>query len=229
MTMMAVASEGPRERARQVGIEALGDGELLALLLGTGAPDAPVLTLAASILAAAGGLVGLSRAGLGDLAQRRGVGFAKAARIVAALELGRRCASASVDMLGVPLSDSESVNAWARPRFAGLDHEELWVLALDGRNHLRAARRVAQGGLHGLTIQARDALRVALREGASSFILVHNHPSGDPTPSPQDIEFTRAVARGADAVNTPFLDHVVVARRGFVSMLDRGLIEILGP
>lgn len=215
---------GPRERARQDGVEALGDVELLALLLGSGTLKLPVLALAGSLLASAGGLLGLTRCGLGELAETPGLGFAKAARIAAALELGKRCACASMETLGVPLLGSESVHAWARPRLGGLVHEELWLLALDGRNQLRAARRVAMGGLHGLSVTPRDTFRVALREAASAFVLVHNHPSGDPTPSAVDLEFTRAVARGAEQLGTPLLDHVVVARRGFVSMLDRGLL-----
>ena len=214
---------GPRERARQVGVEALGDVELVALLLGTGMTQVPVLSLAASLLAS-GGLLGLSGAGLGELAAIPGLGFAKAARIAAALELGKRCACAAVETLGVPLLGSESVHAWARPRLGALVHEELWLLALDGRNQLRAARRVAMGGLHGLSVTPRDVFRIALREAASAFVLVHNHPSGDPTPSQADVEFTRAVVHGAEQLGTPLLDHVVVARRGFVSMLDRGLI-----
>jgi DNA repair protein RadC len=91
-------------------------------------------------------------------------------------------------------------------------------------NALRAARRVAAGGLHGIHVQARDPLRIALREGASAFLLVHNHPSGDPTPSREDLDFTRAIADAARQVGAPLVDHVVVARSGFVSMLEAGLL-----
>jgi len=100
------------------------------------------------------------------------------------------------------------------------------VLAIDGRNHMRGARRAAAGGLHGLHVKARDPLRIALREGASAFVLVHNHPSGDPTPSGDDIEFTRAILAGAEAIGTPLIDHVVVARDGYVSMLERGILPM---
>ena len=112
--------------------------------------------------------------------------------------------------------------AWARPRLATLDHEELWVLALDGRHGLRAARRVASGGIHGLHVGVRDVLRVALREAASAIILVHNHPSGDATPSDEDVAFTKAVAEGATVVGTPLIDHVVIARQRASSMLELG-------
>jgi DNA repair protein RadC len=119
----------------------------------------------------------------------------------------------------------ESVAAWARPRLAWLDHEEVWLLALDGRNGLKSAQRIAQGGLHGCALTPRDVLRPAVRDGASAFVLVHNHPSGDPAPSPEDVEMTRAVAIAADVVGVPLLDHVVIARGGAESLLDLGVLE----
>ncbi|HEY5242847.1 MAG TPA: JAB domain-containing protein, partial [Polyangiaceae bacterium] len=97
------------------------------------------------------------------------------------------------------------------------------------RHGMRAARRVASGGIHGLHVTAREPLRIALREAASAFVLVHNHPSGDPTPSDEDLAFTRAVVEAAAAVGMPMLDHVVVARRRATSMLDAGLLGLLPP
>jgi DNA repair protein RadC len=217
--------DGPRERALAVGVEHLGDGELVALVLGTGRAGLPVGVLAAMLLEEHGGVGGLARTGIGELVQRAGVGMAKGARLAAAVELGRRAAlAASLDPTS-RMTDREAVEEWARPRLATLDHEELWLLALDGHHGLRAARRVASGGIHGLHVAVRDPLRVALREGASAFVLVHNHPSGDPTPSPEDVLYTQSVARGAALVGTPLLDHVVVARRRAVSMLEAGIID----
>jgi DNA repair protein RadC len=215
---------GPRERAREAGVECLGDTELLTLVLGTGCAAVPVAVLAARILDEHGGVGGLARAGVGELAGGCGVGTAKAARIAAAVELGRRAAFAASLGATPRLADRSAVEAWARPRLATLDHEELWVLALDGRQGLRGARRVASGGVHGMHVTARDPLRFALREAASAFILVHNHPSGDPSPSDEDISFTHAVAQGATAIGTPMLDHVVIARRRSTSMLEAGLL-----
>jgi DNA repair protein RadC len=215
---------GPRERAIEEGIDALGDADLIALLLGTGGAGEPVSVVAASVLADAGGLTGLARAGLGELAGRRALGVAKAARLAAAVELGRRVAAAASRVTDARFSSSDAVLAWARPRLASLDHEELWALVLDGHQGLRAARRVASGGLHGVHVGARDPLRIALRDGGSAFVLVHNHPSGDPSASPEDVRFTEQVARAADVVGMPLLDHVIVARQGAVSMLDAGLL-----
>jgi DNA repair protein RadC len=222
---------GPRERAAEVGVESLGDAELVALLLGTGCAGLPVAVLAAQLLEDHGGVGGLARAGLGELADRSGLGPAKGGRLAAAIELGRRASSAASLAASPKLPDRQAVEAWARPRLATLDHEELWVLALDGRQGLRAARRVASGGIHGMHVGARDPLRVALREAASAIVLVHNHPSGDPAPSDEDVAFTRAVCEGAAAIGTPLVDHVIVARRQATSMLDAGLIpraKVLG-
>jgi DNA repair protein RadC len=161
---------------------------------------------------------------VGELVQRAGVGTAKGARVAAAIELGRRAAFAASQEPNVRMPDRRAVEEWARPRLATLDHEELWLLALDGHHGLRAARSVASGGIHGLHVAARDPLRIALREGASAFVLVHNHPSGDPCPSPEDVTFTRSLADAASLVGTPLLDHVVVARRRSCSMLELGVL-----
>ena len=221
----AMITTGARERAADAGVEALGDGDLVALVLGTGRAGEPVSVLAAALLEEQGGVAGLSRAGMGELAARPGVGRAKGARLAAAIELGRRAARESVRSAALHFPDSRAVDAWARPRLVGLDHEELWLLALDGRNGLRSARRVASGGLHGLHVSARDPLRAALREGASAFVLVHNHPSGDPAPSDEDVTFTRQIERAAEAISTPLLDHLVVASTGYASMLELGILD----
>jgi DNA repair protein RadC len=133
--------------------------------------------------------------------------------IAAAFELGRRAAIARTK-IPLRLASPEDVAAWARPRISALAHEELWVLAVDGRGHLRAARCVARGGLHGASVRGADPVRAALRLDASAFVLVHNHPSGDPTPSKEDVVLTAQVAAAGAAAHVPLLDHVVVARGG---------------
>jgi DNA repair protein RadC len=212
-------ASGLSKRAILGGIDSLGDAELVAAVLGNVGSGAPHVSPAAALIDELG-VAGLACAGMGEISQRRGIGIAKAVRLAAAIELGRRAMLAAA-LEGTPcLRDRDAVVAWARPRLATLDHEELWVLLLDGRNGLRAARRVAVGGIHGLHVSVRDVLRIALREAASAFILVHNHPSGDPTPSREDETFTRAVTEGARLVGCPLLDHVIVARQRASSMLD---------
>jgi DNA repair protein RadC len=226
---MAIDEEGRlglRERAVAAGVESLGDAELVAVVLGTGYAGVPVGVLATMVMEEYGGVAGLSRAGLGGLIARPGLGLAKGARLAAAIELGRRVAFAASLEASPKLPDRAAVEVWARPRLATLDHEELWALTLDGRHGLRGARRVASGGIHGLHVAPRDALRIALREAASAIVLVHNHPSGDPAPSDEDVAFTCALADAAQVVGTPLLDHVIVARRRSSSMLEMGLFGI---
>lgn len=214
-----------RERVLLYGAEALGDVELVALLLGTGAEGEPVLGLAARLLDAAGGPAGLARFGAHGLSERRGVGPAKAARILAAVELGRRAGEHALSDAGMTMGSFDAVVDWARPRLAALDYEEVWLLGLDGRNILRTARRVAQGGAHGCAVMPRDILRPALRDGASAIILLHNHPSGDPTPSQDDVVMTRALCAACEAVGIALLDHVVVARGGASSLRESDAIR----
>jgi DNA repair protein RadC len=140
--------------------------------------------------------------------------MSKARAVAAAFELGRRMELARA-RAPEKLTSATAVADWARPRIGGLAHEELWMLALDGRGHLRAARCVAKGGLHGAAVRAADPIRAALRADASAFVLVHNHPSGDPTPSKEDVVLTTQIAAGAQVVGVTLLDHVVVARAGF--------------
>ena len=162
--------------------------------------------------------------GPGELAKRRGVGEARALRLLAGVALGRRLA-ASTFAPRAAFPDAAAVHRWAASRLVPLPHEELWLLALDGRHQLLAARRVAQRGLARITVEIRDVLRIALREGAHGFLLSHNHPSGDATPSAEDVLFTRRVAAAARNVDVPLLDHVVVAANGYISLLAEGVLE----
>lgn len=213
-----------RERLLENGPSTLSDCDLLTVVLGTGTGGTPVQQLARELLQLSAGLDGLLQVSGHGLATRHGVGPAKAARIVAGLELGRRAMVRALDQQRPALTASAGVADWARPRLATLEHEEVWLLTLDGRNGLKSAQRIAQGGLHACALTPPDVLRPALRDAASSIILVHNHPSGDPTPSPEDVQMTRAVAMACDLVGVPLLDHVVVARQGASSLLELGLL-----
>ena len=213
-----------RERALTGEVSRLGDVELVALVLGTGSAGEKVTEVARTLLDAAGGLEGLARAAPHGLAARRGVGPAKATRLAAAIELGRRATLSGLAHRHPVLASFDEVVGWARPRLAGLDHEEVWLLSVDGRNGLKSARRVAQGGLHGCALTTRDVLGPALRDAASAILLVHNHPSGDPQASAEDIGMTRALARACEVVGLPLLDHVIVARGGATSLVESGAL-----
>jgi DNA repair protein RadC len=215
---------GPRERAIDDGIASLGDADLVAVLLGTGLAGRPVTLVAAGMLERYGGIEGLARSAPAAIAEHPGVGMAKALRLAAALELGRRGARRGARTAG-PLVNSAAVAACMGPRLVELDHEEMWLVSLDGRNYVRGTRRVAQGGLHSCSILPRDILRAALYEAATAMVLVHNHPSGDPTPSPEDIVLTRRLCDAGALTGLPLVDHVVVAPSGkYMSLLDLGVI-----
>lgn len=213
-----------------VELEAWSIEELIAAVMTAGAcgsaakqgVSARARQVAVDLLADLGGVVGLARTTAEELETRLDgvsprLSPARCARaILASFELGRRAARDGPTPASI--TSSADVAAWAIPRLVPLDHEELWLLALDGRSHVRAVRCVAKGGLHGLGVRPADPLRLALRAAASGFVLVHNHPSGDPTPSVEDVTFTRRVAAAAAVVGMPLLDHVVVAREGFASV-----------
>jgi DNA repair protein RadC len=212
-----------REQALLFDLARMSDAELVTLVLGTGTRGQTVASVASSLLEAFGGLDGLVRAGAHTLLGRAGLGPAKVARLTAALELGRRATLGGLS-LRAPLTSFEDVVEWARPRFAGLDHEEVWLFSLDGQNGLKAARRIAQGGQHGCALSTRDVLGVALRDAASAIVLVHNHPSGDPRPSAEDLGMTRALSHACKVVGLTLLDHVIVARGGASSLLESGVL-----
>lgn len=214
-----------RERTLVGELDQLSNVELLALVLGTGSAGERVTELASDLLEAAGGLDGLVRLGPHGITARRGLGPAKAARLTAALELGRRAAVGGMTLRTTLLTCFEDVVSWARPRFAPLEHEEVWLLGLDGRNALKVARRVAQGGQHGCALTTRDVLGPALRDAVSSIVLVHNHPSGDPHPSSEDVGMTRALVQACRVVGVPLLDHVIVARGGASSLVETGALD----
>lgn len=218
------APAGPRERALMEGVAVLGDADLLAILLGTGLAGRPVTVVAAALLDRAGGLANLARLAPAAIAEHPGVGLIKALRLAAALELGARAAR---PVLRARLCNSAEVAAAMGPRLCALPHEEVWLVCLDGRNRLRGARRVAQGGLHGASVQPRDVLRAAITEAASAMILVHNHPGGDPAPSEEDIALTRRLAEAGEVVGVPLVDHVILEPGGrYTSLLDLGVLTI---
>jgi DNA repair protein RadC len=208
------------------GPAALGDDELLTLLLGRGGRGLHAGVFARTLLEEAGGLARLARLRTAGLLALPGLGRLQATKLAAAFELGRRVERDSTRQgSSVPLS-KERVVAWAAPRLAALDHEEVWVLCVNAQSALRSTWQVGRGGIHGCGLLARDLLIPVVRDAASGFVLVHNHPSGDPTPSREDIEMTRALQLAATVICIPLLDHVVVARGGAQSFFELGLLEV---
>jgi DNA repair protein RadC len=216
-----------RERALERGVESLSDEELIAILVGKGNEHEPLERRVARLLEESGGLPGLMSRGVGALSNELGLGLATGARLAAAIELGVRAARLAFDVERSPATSATDVEKWARRRLSSLAHEELWALLLDARNRIVAERMLARGGLHACALTARDVLRPIVREAAGAFVLVHNHPGGDPCPSREDVAFTRQVHAASQTLGVTLVDHVIVAREGHVSMLEAGLLDEL--
>ena len=203
-------ADRPRERLREVGARHLSLRELLALVVGSGGAGGSAFAVAERVLAGVGGsLRRLAAADPGALEEIPGVGSATAARILAALELGRRSASRAVEE-DEPLRGPADVFRRMGPRMRDLPQEEFHALLLNTRHRVIREVAVTRGILDASLIHPREVFRVAVMEGAAGIILVHNHPSGDPTPSAEDRAVTRQLAEAGCALGIPVLDHVVV-------------------
>ena len=227
---MPSPDDRPRERLQRLGPRALHDAELLELLIGVGTRGAPVSSVARELLAESGGLSALSGWEPADFGRVRGLGPAKAAELAAAVELARRIRERAHDP-GDRLDAPAKVWARLEPLAAGLAVEKCWVLCLNRRNRLLALHEVSSGTATSSLLHPREVFRQALRHAASAAIVAHNHPSGDPSPSPADRAVTRQLAEAGRVVGVELLDHVVVGRpeadpggKGWFSFGEAGLI-----
>jgi DNA repair protein RadC len=218
------AEDLPRERLRGKGAAALGDAELVALLLGAGGAGENALESSQRILRQAGGLDRLAAAGLGGLTAIPGLGGAKAARIVAAVELGLRVVERRREAPGRAFRCSAEIWEAYRARLSALTQEVFLVVGLNNRNEALREEVVAKGALNECVVSPREVFRPMIAEAAARIVAVHNHPSGDPEPSPADVALTRRIAEAGALIGIPLLDHVVVGRCGYASLRDMGLI-----
>lgn len=216
--------ERPRERLARLGAAALSNEELLALLIGSGTRGESALDAARRILATQGGLAGLAGSTGAELASQRGIKGARGAIIEAALELGRRLAGEALsgrDLFNEPGLVKDYLK---RARGDG-SQERTGALYLNARNRLlRDDAEIYRGTLDRAVVEPREILKRALLANAAGLILYHNHPSGDPSPSREDREFTRRLASAAESVGLRLLDHIVVGRGGCVSFREAGLL-----
>jgi DNA repair protein RadC len=218
-----MASEDrPRERLAQAGPEALSNAELLAILLRTGMEGENVVRLSERILAQHGGLVGLLKISYSDLKNVKGIGPAKAAQLKAAVELGRRIAAASPAERPTITSPTDAANLLMYEMRA-LDQEVVKVLLLDTRNRLIKIEDVYRGSLNTSMIRVGELFREAVKQNAASIIVAHNHSSGDPSPSPDDVAVTRLMVEAGRLLDIPVHDHIVIGQNKFVSLKERGL------
>jgi DNA repair protein RadC len=212
----------PRERMLSDGPRALSDAELLAIILRVGSRGENVISLAQRILSSMGGLAGMARASFEELCATKGVGEAKATQIKAALEFGRRLHLASGEAR-VKVGGPGDVAALLQVEMGLLDREELRVVLLDTKNFIHRIPTVYSGSLNSAVVRVGEIFREAIRANCASIILVHNHPSGDPTPSPEDVRMTETVVQAGRLLDIEVLDHVIVGRHNWVSLKERGL------
>jgi DNA repair protein RadC len=221
------SQEKPREKLLQRGVNALTDAELLAILLRTGLPGCNVIDLSQLLLKQFGTLANLARCPVSELSRIRGLGPAKAMHLAAAFGLGARLATEEV--LSEPLDSPESIFRLLGAEMRLLDRESLRVVLLDTRYKLITVAEISRGTLNESVAHPRELFKPAITHSAYAFVVVHNHPSGDPAPSESDLRLTRRLVEGARLLQIQILDHVIVGqpasgRPGYFSFKESGLI-----
>ncbi len=211
--------ERPRERLAKHGPQALSSAELLAILLRVGVPGENAVQVGQRVLQELGGLQGIHRASFEEICALHGLGTAKAAQIKAAIELGRRLAAVSPDDRPAIHSPADAANL-VLFEMGALEHEELRVILLDIRNRVDRVLTVYKGSLNASHARIGELFTMAIRANAAAIILIHNHPSGDPSASPEDITLTRAVVEAGKLLDVEVLDHIIIGRGRFISLKE---------
>ena len=211
----------PREKLLRHGVTALGDNELVALVLGSGYRRASALAVANGLLAARGGLHGLVRSTCDDLARVAGIGHAKAAQVIAALEMGRRTLARGPSAR-IQLMKPRDAATYLLPSFGSRPVEQFGVVLLDTKHRVLRTTVLAIGTLNTTVVQPREVFREATLGGAAAVVVFHTHPSGDPTPSPDDVELTRRLAAAGIVMGIDVVDHVILGDVRYWSFKEMG-------
>jgi DNA repair protein RadC len=212
----------PRERLAKLGPQSLTTAELLAILLRVGMVGETAVQVGQRLLQTFGGISGIHRASFDELSNQKGIKLAKAAQIKAAIELGRRLVLESPDerpIVHCPADAAEMVQY----EMSALEQEELRVMLLDTRNRVQHIETIYRGSVNSSQVRIAEVFKAAIRRNATNLIVVHNHPSGDPTPSPDDVAITRAILQAGELLDVKLLDHIIVGSGRFVSLKERGL------
>ena len=215
-------AERPRERLISAGADRLSEAELLAILLRVGVSGQSAVQLGQHLMERFGGLAGIHRAPFEELVAVKGVGQAKAAQIKAAIELGRRLQQSKPEDQ-VTISNPAQAADLVKYDMQALDHEVLRVILMDTRNQVLEIQEVYKGSVNTAQVRAADVFKAAVRKNATALIVVHNHPSGDPTPSPDDVAVTRELIKAGEMIDVKVLDHIIIGRGRHISMKERGL------
>jgi DNA repair protein RadC len=210
----------PRERLQKHGAESLSNSDLVAIILRNGSQRENVMELASKILAKYGGLSGLMSASFHELCNEYGLGTAKAAQLKAALEMGKRLSMEQPDKKYQIRSADDAANL-VRMELMYLDHEEMHILILDTKNHVVENVKRYKGTINSSVLRASEVFRPAIVRNCPNVIVCHNHPSGDPTPSPEDIEVTKQLVDAGKLLDIELLDHIVIGNPRYVSLKER--------
>jgi len=221
ITDLAV-EERPRERLAMLGPQSLTTAELLAILLRVGVPGESAVQVGQRLLQTFGGISGLHKASFVELSHQHGIKLAKAAQIKAAIELGHRLVLESPEERPTVHSPADAA-ALVQYEMSALEQEELRVLLLDTRNRVLHIETVYRGSVNSSQVRVAEIFKAAIRRNALNIIVIHNHPSGDPTPSPDDVAITRAILEAGKLLDVSVLDHIIVGSGRFISLKERGL------
>ncbi len=213
-------AERPRERLAMHGPDTLSSVELLAIILGRGIRGEPVMIIAQKLISQFGSLENIATASLEDLLEVKGLGLAKAAQLKACFEISRRIISPASTAQKIIIRSSQDVFKMLQPKIGHFTKEHFIVISCDTRNGIIAADTVSIGILNASLLHPREIFDTAIRRHAASIVLVHNHPSGDPDPSDQDIEITEKVFKAGVIIGIPILDHIIIAKDSFSSLRD---------
>jgi len=216
--------ERPRERLLKHGQEHISDAHLIAIILRTGGSGSSAVDIAMELLDTFGSLRKISLASPGELCRTKGLGKAKAAQLIAALALGRRAVSEQLPR-GPVFSTGKDVFDYFHPRLSGLKKEVFYCVLLDVKNRLLQDVKVSEGTLTSSPIHPREAFINAVRESAASVIFAHNHPSGDPSPSRDDILITERLEDAGNMIGIKVLDHIIIGDGQYSSMLEKGYLK----
>ncbi|HBL36178.1 MAG TPA: hypothetical protein DD734_00805 [Firmicutes bacterium] len=215
--------ERPRERLEKYGAESLSTIELMAIVLRTGAADLSVLDMAKLLLAKFQTLPRLATASTQELAGVRGMGKIKAIQLLAAFELGKRLHTSYLTP-DEPLSSPQEVAGFLIPRLGLLDQEHFLTLHLNTKNRLLGTETISIGTLDASLVHPREVFKAAIRQSSAALILAHNHPSGDPRPSREDLNLTRRLKESGELLGIPILDHVIIGARNYYSLKEEGFL-----
>jgi len=214
-------SERPRERLLAKGPDALTDAELLAIIIRDGTRSESALDLGRRLLKMFGSLRDMRSKSVAELCTVKGIGMARAAQVLAALTLAHRIGENTLTK-GQPFTGSQAVFSHFYPKLRYQKQECFLCVLLDTKNRVLREVKVSTGGLNAASVQPRDLMRAAVADAANAMILVHNHPSGDPRPSTDDIHVTARIKEACDLMGIRLLDHVIIAEEGYVSLADTG-------